>query len=54
MKLKKKINIKAAIEAKKKYKSFLKRAPAKKINDELFDLVDILLVNEIESTTTFR
>ena len=28
---------------------FLNAAPAKKINDELFNLVDILLVNEIES-----
>ncbi|MDA9748960.1 ribokinase [Pelagibacteraceae bacterium] len=48
--IKEKINIKAAIEAKKRnIRVFLNAAPAKKINDELFDLVDILLVNEIES-----
>ena len=48
--IKEKINIKAAIEAKKRnIRVFLNAAPAKKIDDELFDLVDILLVNEIES-----
>ena len=48
--IKEKINIKAAIEAKKRnIRVFLNAAPAKKINNELFDLVDILLVNEIES-----
>ena len=48
--IKEKINIKAAIEAKKRnIRDFLNAAPAKKINDELFNLVDILLVNEIES-----
>ena len=48
--IKEKINIQAAIEAKKRNIGvFLNAAPAKKINDELFDLVDILLVNEIES-----
>ena len=48
--IKEKINITAAIEAKKRnIRVFLNAAPAKKINNELFDLVDILLVNEIES-----
>ncbi len=48
--IKEKINIRAAIEAKKRnIRVFLNAAPAKKINDELFNLVDILLVNEIES-----
>ena len=48
--IKEKINISAAIEAKKRnIRVFLNAAPAKKINNELFDLVDILLVNEIES-----
>ena len=48
--IKEEINIKAAKEAKKRnIKVFLNAAPAKKINDQLFDLVDILLVNEIES-----
>ena len=48
--IKEKINIRAAIEAKKRNIGvFLNAAPAKKINDKLFDLVDILLVNEIES-----
>ena len=44
------INIKAAVEAKKRnIRVFLNAAPAKKINNDLFNLVDILLVNEIES-----
>ncbi len=44
------INIKAATEAKKRnIRVFLNAAPAKKINNDLFNLVDILLVNEIES-----
>ena len=48
--IKEKINITAAIEAKKRnIRVFLNAAPAKKINKDLFDLVDILLVNEIES-----
>ena len=48
--IKEEINIKAAIEAKKRNISvFLNAAPAKKINSDLFNLVDILLVNEIES-----
>ena len=48
--IKEKINIRAAIEAKKRnIKVFLNAAPAKKINHKLFDLVDILLVNEIET-----
>ena len=48
--IKEKINIAAAIEAKKRnIRVFLNAAPAKKINKDLFDLVDILLVNEIES-----
>ena len=48
--IKEEINIVAAKEAKKRnIKVFLNAAPAKKINRELFDLVDILLVNEIES-----
>ncbi len=48
--IKEEINITAAIEAKKRnIRVFLNAAPAKKINNNLFDLVDILLVNEIES-----
>ena len=48
--IKEEINIIAAIEAKKRNISvFLNAAPAKKINKNLFDFVDILLVNEIES-----
>ena len=48
--IKEEINIKAATEAKKRNISvFLNAAPAKKINNNLFKLVDILLVNEIES-----
>ena len=44
------INIKAATEAKKRnIRVFLNAAPAKKINNDLYKLVDILLVNEIES-----
>ena len=44
------INIKAATEAKKRnIRVFLNAAPAKKINNDLYNLVDILLVNEIES-----
>ena len=48
--IKEEINIVAAKEAKKRnIKVFLNAAPAKKINHKLFDLVDILLVNEIET-----
>ena len=48
--IKEKINISAAKEAKKRnIRVFLNAAPSKKINNELLDLVDILLVNEIES-----
>tara|TARA_A100001011_G_scaffold61926_1_gene61919 strand:- start:1060 stop:1908 length:849 start_codon:yes stop_codon:yes gene_type:complete len=48
--IKEEINIIAATEAKKRnIKVFLNAAPAKKINKNLFNLVDILLVNEIES-----
>ena len=48
--IKEEINIAAAIEAKKRnVRIFFNAAPAKKINNDLFELVDILLVNEIES-----
>ena len=48
--IKEEINIIAAKEAKKRgVRIFLNAAPAKKINNNLFELVDILLVNEIES-----
>ena len=48
--IKEEINITAAKEAKKRnIRVFLNAAPAKKINSDLFNLVDILLVNEIES-----
>ena len=48
--IKEEINITAAKEAKKRgVRVFLNAAPAKKINNNLFELVDILLVNEIES-----
>ena len=48
--IKEEINIIAAKEAKKRgIGIFLNAAPAKKINNILFELVDILLVNEIES-----
>ncbi len=48
--IKEEINIAAAIEAKKRnVRIFFNAAPAKKINNDLFELVDILIVNEIES-----
>ena len=48
--IKEEINIAAAIEAKKRNVGiFFNAAPAKKINNDLFELVDILIVNEIES-----
>ena len=48
--IKEEINIAAAIEAKKRNVGiFFNAAPAKKINNDLFKLVDILIVNEIES-----
>ena len=48
--IKEEINIAAALEAKKRnVRVFFNAAPAKKINNDLFQLVDILLVNEIES-----
>tara|TARA_B100000575_G_scaffold278384_1_gene265641 strand:- start:1239 stop:2087 length:849 start_codon:yes stop_codon:yes gene_type:complete len=48
--IKEEINIIAAKEAKKRnINVFFNAAPAKKINNDLFNLVDILLVNEIES-----
>ena len=48
--IKEEINIKAAVEAKKRnIRVFLNAAPAKKINYDLYNFLDILLVNEIES-----
>ncbi len=48
--IKEEININAALQAKKRnIRVFLNAAPAKKINNQLFDLTDILLINEIES-----
>lgn len=49
------INISAVKEAKKRnVKVFLNAAPAKKINKKLYDFIDILLVNEIESKQIFE
>ena len=48
--IKEEMNLAAAKEAKKRnIKVFFNAAPAKKINHQLFECVDILLVNEIEA-----